>query len=103
MTVPMIRVKVVNITAKSLYSKESKGIKMNRSELIKTKCWSCWFREGSHCHSEAFGEVPMDGIYYIGNTITPEHIAKCDDNYMNKRSIFGNSKNVKIMSEGAKK
>ena len=73
--------------------------KLKRSELIKTQCWSCWFCEGGFCHSEDFGKVPKDGIFYVGYEITPAHINICKSSYVNKRSIFGKTKNVTILSE----
>lgn len=78
---------------------------MKRSELINTICWSCWWREGSHCFSDDFGKIPKEGITILGHDITIEHITKCKNSYTNKRSMLSLIPNDKliILSENERK
>ena len=79
---------------------------MNREELLQTKCWSCWWREGRNCFSEEFGEIPRNEKYLAGHEITSELIARCSKSFVSKREVLGrvipNDKLV-ILSEFAKK
>lgn len=64
---------------------------MERNNLINSMCWSCWWREGGHCFSENFGNIPKKGITIIGHDINHEHINECIkiDSYVNKRKMLG--------------
>lgn len=80
---------------------------MKRSELIETICWSCWWREGDHCFSDDFGEIPKqeDGVCLKGHDITPDHIVSCRSmgGYVSKRSMLPiPSDKLIILSEHAK-
>ena len=79
---------------------------MKREKLIKTKCWSCWWREGSHCFSEDFGEIPTqewkEMTLLKGYDITHEHLEKCKDSKTEKRSMLPIPKDkLTILSEYA--
>ena len=81
---------------------------MNRSELIKSKCWSCWWREGFHCFSEDFGEIPTRewrGMSILkGYDITLEHLEKCNGSKIEKRDMLPIPKEkLIILSEFANK
>ena len=74
-------------------------------ELIESICWSCWWREGSHCFSEKFGDVPKTGITLIGHNLNADHIIKCRtiNGYQSKRSMLPIPKEkLIILSEFAK-
>jgi len=73
---------------------------LTRDELIKTECWSCWWREGGHCFNEAFGPIPEDERGYRVGFIIEERVDLCTG-YKSKRSVlepyFGNK--LVILSE----
>ena len=78
---------------------------MTRNELLKTRCWSCWWREGFKCYSEDLGEIKEEDGLRIGHLISQELIERCE-NYYNKRkalsSVIPNDKLI-IVSEDSKK
>ena len=75
---------------------------LTRDELIKTACWSCWWREGGRCYNEELWPVTTDSKgFRVGFEIN-QPVDLCTG-YKSKRSVlepyFGDKWVILFLSE----
>jgi len=64
---------------------------MKRKELMRTRCWACWWQEGSRCYRKDLATViKVDAITLQGEEITQGLIDRCGplEGFDSKRMVL---------------
>jgi len=64
---------------------------MDRKELMKTRCWACWWQEGRRCYREGLATVvSIDHETLEGEEITKGLIDRCGplEGFDSKRMVL---------------